>query len=117
MSVNWNEIPKIDAVNIELCLNCRAEECSGCGKFIGGQKIKEVPNEFRSKSKLGADIRSCRQKAGISRALLARMTGISKNTLSRWESGLTRPSEKKLKKVCEALNAEWLMRRLQNDIE
>lgn len=53
--------------------------------------------------KLGPAIKSIRRQLNITQQDLSQMTDISQTSLSKIESG-TMPSEKNLKKICEALN-------------
>jgi transcriptional regulator with XRE-family HTH domain len=57
-------------------------------------------------SKLADKIRQCRDLKGWTQEKLARNIGVSLNTVQRWESGKTRPSQlamEKLQKVLEGV--------------
>ncbi len=54
---------------------------------------------------IGSYLRELRLSRGVSIRALARSAGVNASTLSRWESGVTRPSNYELEAVLRALNA------------
>jgi transcriptional regulator with XRE-family HTH domain len=52
---------------------------------------------------IGNAIKTIRKEQGITQLELSDKTGISQTSLSQIESGLKRPSDKNLKKICEVL--------------
>lgn len=49
-------------------------------------------------------LRELREAAGLSQVQLAKLTGVSRNAVSQWEAGETRPSTKRLTLLARALN-------------
>jgi transcriptional regulator with XRE-family HTH domain len=54
-------------------------------------------------SGLGQRLRELREGAGLSQLQLARLTGVSRNAVSQWESGQTQPSSRRLTLLSRAL--------------
>ena len=55
---------------------------------------------------LSDNIRSCRQKAGMSQIYLAELTGICQSAISRMELGAITPSVATLSSIASALNVD-----------
>lgn len=55
---------------------------------------------------LGLEIRKARQEKNITLYKIARLTGISKSTVDRWELGESRISVSNYKKLCKILNID-----------
>ncbi|MFC2068033.1 multiprotein-bridging factor 1 family protein [Chloroflexota bacterium] len=53
--------------------------------------------------KLADKIRQCRDLKGWTQEQLARKVGVSLNTVQRWESGRTKPSQLAMEKLQEVL--------------
>jgi len=49
------------------------------------------------------ELRRARQKAGLTHSELHRLTGLSRTVLIGYEEGRTRPGEREIKKLCDAL--------------
>ena len=56
---------------------------------------------------VGAKIREARQKAGLSQAALAKMVGVSRNTISSIETGQFNPTAKLALVLCIALEKQF----------
>jgi transcriptional regulator with XRE-family HTH domain len=61
---------------------------------------------------IGARLRAVRETAGLDQKALAAKVGVSKPTISRWESDRDRPRGEHLFRLAETLqvDAEWLLR-------
>lgn len=56
-------------------------------------------------------IRTCRERAGMSKADLAEAAGIHYNNIRRWELGKTCPSADNLIKICLATGHELIIQK------
>ena len=52
----------------------------------------------------GERIRTYRQRAGMSQEMAAELVGVSRQAVSKWESGQTVPDAVTVAKLCRALN-------------
>jgi len=59
---------------------------------------------IRNSGQYADSIRKHRLKAGLTQPQLAEMIGVTKNAISNWEAGLSRPDIDKLPQLCDALN-------------
>ena len=66
-----------------------------------------MTNYNRFYKELGKLIKELRIKKGLYQKELAGKMNISDMTISRWELGVTRPSDKKLRKLCEILDIDF----------
>ena len=64
---------------------------------------------------LSEKIQACRKRAGLSQEQLAERLGVSRQAVSKWETGEATPELGKLAALCSELNvsADWLL----NDID
>lgn len=53
---------------------------------------------------LGERIKECRQQAGMSQEKAAELVGVSRQAVTKWESGQTAPSTENLFRLAEVLN-------------
>ena len=60
---------------------------------------------------LAMRIKQARDEAGLSQAALGKACGVSRNAVSQWESGETRPASARLLKIAAVtgMDAEWLL--------
>lgn len=65
-------------------------------------KAKQV--KLRNINEVGSIIRKYRLARGYNQPTLAALIGVTKNAISNWESGLTRPDLSTIGKLCKALN-------------
>ena len=65
-------------------------------------KAKQTTVEQRSD--LGERIRMIRQKRGLNQPQLAERLGVTKNAITNWETGFSRPDLGTIPRLCEALN-------------
>lgn len=54
-------------------------------------------------TKLNENLIHLRKKASLSQLALAKITGLSKSSISRWEAGASRPSVDAVVKICKSL--------------
>lgn len=63
------------------------------------------------KMKLSEKIYDCRKKAGLSQEALAEKLGVSRQAVSKWETGESEPEIGKLKRLAEVfgVSVDWLL--------
>lgn len=61
---------------------------------------------MNNKNVIGANIRNLRRQRGMTQAVLADNVGVNRLTISRYEKGVLRPSEKALNKIAWALDVK-----------
>ena len=71
------------------------------------KRCRFMANYNRFYKELGKFIKELRIKKGLYQKELAGKMNISDMTISRWELGATRPSDKKLRMLCEILDIDF----------
>nr|DAR26613.1 MAG TPA: helix-turn-helix domain protein [Bacteriophage sp.] len=65
------------------------------------KKLSSIDRAFYEK--LGEILNEKRRKCGYSLRYLAEMTGVSRTTIDRYELGIARIDDVRMKKICKAL--------------
>ena len=69
-------------------------------------RTKQSGNEFDLKKNLAANIAYNREKAGLSKADLAKALGVSQASVSHWESGTNSIDINRLSQLCNILDCD-----------
>lgn len=69
-------------------------------------RTKQSGNEFDLKKNLAANITYNREKAGLSKADLAKALGVSQASVSHWESGTNSIDINRLSQLCNILDCD-----------
>jgi len=99
MSVVEQELPGVGALRVE-------HTAQGTCLFLDDVEVVLVPASSSAlwASGAGVGVRKCRRKAGMSQAVLAEKTGVSRQTIVSWERGSVQPRARHLAVVAAALN-------------
>lgn len=73
-------------------------------------------NHMTAREFVGREIRSAREKRGLSRAALAKMFPVSESLVAWWEAGRTLPSEKDLARLIKILELPEMIIRIIDDL-
>lgn len=71
--------------------------------MIDFSQSKAEKTKQRNIAEAGSIIRKYRLARGLNQPMLAELIGVSKNAISNWEAGLTRPDFSTISKLCRAL--------------
>ena len=73
-------------------------------KFINSKSIREEKNTY--KKSLGENIKSCREECKMTQEFVAEAIGVSRQAVSKWESGTTSPSTTNLIALAKLFGVE-----------
>lgn len=61
-------------------------------------------NKMRNRAEFGDKIRAYRKACALSQPQLAEILGVTKNSITNWETGISRPELQMIPKLCQALS-------------
>ena len=61
-------------------------------------------NKMRNRAEFGDKIRAYRKTCALSQPQLAEILGVTKNSITNWETGISRPELQMIPKLCQALS-------------
>ena len=61
-------------------------------------------NKMRNRAEFGDKIRAYRKACALSQPQLAEILGVTKNSITNWETGISRPEMQMIPKLCQALS-------------
>ena len=61
-------------------------------------------NKMRKRAEFGDKIRAYRKACALSQPQLAEILGVTKNSITNWETGISRPELQMIPKLCQALS-------------
>ena len=61
-------------------------------------------NKMRTRAEFGDKIRAYRKACALSQPQLAEILGVTKNSITNWETGISRPELQMIPKLCQALS-------------
>lgn len=71
---------------------------------ISFPQTQAARNKMRNRAEFGDKIRAYRKACALSQPQLAEILGVTKNSITNWETGISRPELQMIPKLCQALS-------------
>jgi transcriptional regulator with XRE-family HTH domain len=111
----WLNLTSVRAPQLKLGFSTIIEACLDMAKQ-GAAEPLETDAISLADIERGERIKQARVKANLSAGQFAEAMGLTPSSVSQWESGRTKPTRERLKKLCEVLNCSpaWIEGRSQD---